>query len=147
MNTPTEIYITVPAVGHVKTPEGTAKEDLTIGLYWTLQRPSEITLHVTHTDGVAVPWRVARSTFLAGAQDWARGAWIGVGDFGLCYSRTADTLMLSFRPHDTGERGLAVLTAAPVEQFINHSYRVGPHACEEEINILAVDRALERMLP
>lgn len=146
MNTPTELYIALPATGHTKTPDGTAQADLTIGVYWTLERPSEITLNITHDDGRSRTWRVARSTFMAGAQEWARGAWIGAGDFGLCYSRTADTLMLSFRPHDTPQRGVAVIQARPVEQFIDHTYRIGPHGCEEEINILAVDRALERIM-
>lgn len=133
-----DLYVVTNATLHqrnVKTAQAM------VSLYWDNHEPAQITVTVTLGEQQE-PWLVARSLFVAAGQEWARGSWLGGGDFAVNY--TASRCLLSLRP-DTG--ALLICPGKLVEEFIAHTQRIVPCGqAEEEINLARVDEAIERIL-
>lgn len=118
----------------------------TVALSWDPQSPLTVTITVTGDEPVT--WDVSRNLFIHAAQPWARGSWIGSGDFRLCYA--GNQAMFGFHGGLGGQRVTAVvLTAAdPVTAFIDDTYALIPPSSDLEADTItgAVDDALARIL-
>src|SRR3546814_693976 len=107
---------------------------------------------VTGVQTCALPiseqWHVGRNVFIAAHEDWARGAWMGQGDFSICYA--ANQVMLGFKGLIDGQRTGAVLitNGDPVAEFIAHTTRLIPPSTPEEGQAMntALDKALADIL-
>jgi hypothetical protein len=123
----------------------------TITMYWANTTPLEITLS-GKTQDMTEPeqWKVSRNLFIAARQSFHRGAWAGGGDFAVMF--TANDIdgrcMMSFQPgrnHDTAS--IAVLPAAPVDEFIEHTARIlAPGPAETEVVNRILDIELANLL-
>lgn len=133
-----DLYTSTPAT---MVQRGLKPVTANVSLFWSNHEPAEITVTVTLLDQQE-PWGVGRSLFVAAAADWARGTWMGGGDFAVCY--TGGRALLSLRP----DPGAILICPGPfVEEFIAHSQRIVPcGSAEERITLQRVDEAIERML-
>lgn len=134
-----DLYTTLSASLCWKTPP---QQRATIGLFWANTRPAEVSLAVRCGDDYEV-WNVGRSLFIAAAQDWARGSWIGGGDFAVCYSPTV--VLLAFKPAG-GPHAVAFVDREKLGDFIEHTQRiVPPGEAESRVTLERVDEALRRI--
>lgn len=114
-----------------------------IGMFWSNLRPAEIALSIRIGEQIE-PWNVSRNTFIAAALPWALGAWMGAGDFSVCYAGPKALLALAaLRP------GGAIIIAetGPVTDFIDHTVTLlPPGEAESAIIVERLDAELARIL-
>lgn len=137
-----DLYMTTPGT---LCQRGLKATRATIGVFWRNDGPSEISVDVRAGESYEI-WSFGRSLFIAAAQDWARGAWIGGGDVGVCYA--GDRIMLAFKPTDRpAQHVILIAPAAIFEDFIQHTEALVPTGDPEwSINMEHVDRAIEEIL-
>lgn len=114
-----------------------------VGLYWADTSPLEIKLNVRDCDH-AERWLLSRNVFVNAYMEWAIGAWIGNGDFGLCVR--GETAMLSLRPHDSALKAIILAPAPQVETFLRDTCRVTPVGQEQAATDRLVDAAITYLL-
>jgi hypothetical protein len=117
--------------------------NIDVGLYWADTSPLEVKLNLRDGDHTE-RWVLSRNLFVNAYMDWAIGAWIGSGDFGLCVR--GETAMLSLRPHDKALRAIILAPAPKVETFIRDTCRITPVGQEQAATDRLVDAAIHYLL-
>lgn len=122
--------------------------DVKIVMTWALANPAEIRLDTFYVgDPNPTTWHVARTAFVAAMQTFARGSWVGVGAFSMCFDGTLVTL--AFHPvWAANTTATVVLLGEQVARFIAHADLIVPAASrlEEAINLNLVDQAIAKIL-
>lgn len=136
-----DLYSAVPASMCIR---GHRPQRATLGLFWANTRPAEINLSIRCGEDYQV-WFVARSTFIAADQEWARGSWIGAGGwFAVCHA--ANQCLLMLREH-AGHQAILFTPGQAITAFIEHTQAIVPAGDPEtEVTMHQVDKAIKEIL-